>query len=130
VEIVRHCLEAWAGAHPEESLDLLAEDVVFDVRGARPDGRVWHGRDGVRQAMVEWTGTWDDWSVQVDQIIDIDDERVLLLWRESGRGKGSGLQMHQSGASITTVRNGQIVSFVPYLDRAQAFADAGIEPPG
>ena len=125
VAVVRGSMEAFLGASPESALELNSPDVVLDVT-IRPDGRVWHGREGVRQAMTEWTGAWEDWRVDVHEYIDAGDGRVIFVWTESGRGKGSGVDMHQEGATISTVRDGQIVSSVLYLDREKAFADAGL----
>jgi ketosteroid isomerase-like protein len=118
-------MEAWTGPEPERALELFSEDAVLDV-SIRPDGRVWRGREGVRQAMTEWTGAWEGWHVEVHDYVDAGEGRVVTVWTESGRGKGSGAAMHQEGASLMTVRDGQIVSAVLYLDREEAFADAGL----
>jgi ketosteroid isomerase-like protein len=126
VDVVRQIVEAWKSPDPQSALALLDEQVELDAT-IRPDGRVWHGRDGVRQAMTEWTGAWEDWRMEPERYVDVDDDRVLLLWVERGRGKGSGVDMEQRGATLMTLRDGRVASCVLYLDRAKAFADAGIE---
>jgi hypothetical protein len=59
-------------------------------------------------------------------LIDLGDDRVLALWRESGIGKGSGIPMEQEGASLFTLRDGLIVRWVAYLGRERALRAAGL----
>lgn len=40
------------------------------------------------EAVRTWSGTWEDYSSEVEQIIDAG-ERVVVVDRQSGRGKGS-----------------------------------------
>jgi ketosteroid isomerase-like protein len=126
VEIVRGVMEAWAHDAPESALAYLHPNVEFDAR-VRPDGKVWHGRDGVRQALIEWTGTWSDWRQDVERYIDAGDDRVVLLWRETGRAMGSGVPVSQQGATVVTIREGMIVSAVISLNRDQTLAALGLE---
>jgi hypothetical protein len=56
VELVRRSFEEYFGPDPAAALDFFDPGVEFDATD-RPDGRIWHGREGVRQAMTEWTGT-------------------------------------------------------------------------
>jgi ketosteroid isomerase-like protein len=126
VEIVRRAMEAWGSSNPEQALEYLHPEVEYDAR-VRPDGKMWHGREGVRQAMIEWTGAWSDWQVEVEDYLDAGQGRVVILWRESGRAKGSGAAMAQEGASVLTIRNGMIASFVASLDRQGTLKAVGLE---
>jgi ketosteroid isomerase-like protein len=125
VEVARLMMEAWGSSAPERALDYLHPEVEYDAT-VRPDGKVWHGRDGVRRAMIEWTGTWIDWRVEVEGYLDAGDGRVVVLWRESGRAKASGAKMAQEGATVTTVRDGMVVSFVASLDRQGTLKSVGL----
>jgi hypothetical protein len=65
----------------------------------------------------------------VDEYRELDDERVLVLARKSGRGRQSGLEiedMHAKGAVICHVIGGKVTRMVLYYDRARAFADHGV----
>jgi ketosteroid isomerase-like protein len=109
-------LEAYRSDAPEQALAYFHPDVAYDTT-LRPDGRVWHGREGVRRAMLEWTGAWDEYEMQIERCIQARDERVLLLWHERGRAKGSGVTASESGVSVFTLREGMIASVVVHLDR-------------
>ncbi len=69
VEIVRLHLEAWRSEHPERALGYMREDVEFDA-STRPGGKVWHGREGVSEALREWLEIWDEFRMEFEQLID------------------------------------------------------------
>ena len=126
VDLVRRMQEAFLGPDPERALTFFDTDVEYDAR-ERPDGRVWHGRSGVRAAMIEWGDAWDDWQVETERYLEAADGKVLIMWRERGRGKGSGVPMEQRGANVVTVRNGRIVHVRLYVHQLAALKAAGLE---
>jgi ketosteroid isomerase-like protein len=91
VEIVPRCCEAFNRGHYEAALDALDPDVEYELTHF-PDGRVYRGHAGVREAFRIWLGTWDHYRQEQEQFIDAGDEVVVCV-REYGRGKGSGLEL-------------------------------------
>jgi ketosteroid isomerase-like protein len=124
VEVVRRTLEAYASGDNETALAMLDPAVVIDWT-TRPDGGVFRGREGVVEAMRTWTGTFEDWTFEPKGIIDADD-CVLLVSREIGRGKGSGVEIERTGASVITLRNGKIIHWQGFNNRDEAFKAAGL----
>ncbi|HME02977.1 MAG TPA: hypothetical protein VKG38_08080 [Solirubrobacteraceae bacterium] len=62
-------------------------------------------------------------------IRELDSERVLVLARNSGRGKANGLElgeMRTRAANAFDVRAGRVVKLVIYGDRDRALADVGL----
>jgi ketosteroid isomerase-like protein len=118
---------AYGGADPDEALAYFHPDVAYDTR-LRPDGRVWRGREGVRRAMFEWTDAWDEYELQVERCLEAPDDRVVMLWNEHGRAKGSGVFVSFDGASVFALQKGMIVSAVVHADRDAALRAAGLEP--
>jgi hypothetical protein len=106
-------------------LEPEIEYVVAD--GPEPtSGR---GLTGLGQAWGAWISAWEDLSIQVDEYRPLDDERVLVLARKSGRGKHSGLEIddtHAKGAVICHVRDGKVLKVILYYNRAAAFSDLGL----
>jgi len=111
--------ESFLGPQPEHALAFFDADIVYDAR-ERPDGKVWHGHDGMRRAMADWSGVWEDWQVETERYIDAGKDNVLILWRERGRGKESGIAMQQRGASLVTVRGELIVHMRLYVHQRAA----------
>jgi hypothetical protein len=66
----------------------------------------------------------------VDEYRELDGGRVLVLFRRSGRGKTSGLEIDQlggKGADLFHVRGGKVTRLINYWDRDRALADHGLE---
>ena len=67
--------------------------------------------------------------IRAERFHELDDERVLVLVRLSGRGKVSGLDIAETGASgaeVWHVRDGKVVRLEMYWDRDEALAELGI----
>jgi ketosteroid isomerase-like protein len=127
VELVRSICAAWergdygsvGWAHPE--IEFVNADGFFP--GART------GIRGMAEGWREWLGAWDDFHQQAIEYREVDDERVLVLFRCSGRGKTSGLdlaQMHPLIAGLFHVREGRVTRFVGYLDHQRALEAVGL----
>ena len=121
VEIVRRHLDAWSSETPARALGYMSEDVEFDAR-ARPGGKVWHGREGVRAAIGEWVEIWDEFQLEFEELIDAGDDRVVSLWQERGRAKRSGALMSENGATVFTLAGGEIVDVLVSIDREAVLA--------
>jgi ketosteroid isomerase-like protein len=110
-------------AHPE------VEYVIAD--GPSP-GR-WTGPAGMEEAFRDNLIGWKDFRVGVDDYLELDHERVLVLTRSTAHGKAGGLvvgQMRTRGAALYTVRAGKVTKLVYYWDRQRALADVGLSRAG
>jgi ketosteroid isomerase-like protein len=126
VGLVGGMMEAFVGPEPARALAFFDPDVVYDARERR-DGKVWHGRDGIRRAMSEWGEVWDEWEIATEGYLDAGSDKVLFLWRERGRGKGSGVPLEQRGPNLVTVGAGGILHVRLYVNRREALRAAGLE---
>lgn len=82
-------------------------------------------------AWREVLSAWEDLRAAPDHYRELDDERVVVLTHNTGRGKTSGLelgQMHTKGANVFHIRHGQVAKLVVYWDGNRAFADLGLTP--
>jgi hypothetical protein len=87
VEVVRGMWDAFLGGDGGRALAAFHPDVVWDGRNL-PDGRVAHGVGEVIDHVSRWAGMWEEWTVDVERIIDAGGDQVLLIMRERGRGRG------------------------------------------
>jgi hypothetical protein len=72
---------------------------------------------------------WEDYGIKAEQFRVLDDERVFVLVRLSGRGRTSGLDIqatHATGAQLWHVRGGKVVRLILYWSSEQALADLGL----
>jgi ketosteroid isomerase-like protein len=131
VELVRSLFADWERgdftpaewAHPE------IEFVIAD--GPEPGTST--GLAGMAQAMRGWLSGWENYRLEAEQYRELDDERVLVFYSQSGRGKASGLELAQrwpKAASLFLIRDNKVTSLVTYFDRERALADLGLGPEG
>jgi ketosteroid isomerase-like protein len=125
VEVVRRLHEAFLGGDYEAALACFADDAVTDMT-VRPDGRLYHGPQGMFEAMAVWIQMWDDYRFEPEDYVDAGDERVVLLWTEYGRGKGSTAPVEIRGGTVWTVRGGKVVRVKPYTNRDRALEAVGL----
>ncbi len=96
--------------------------------GPEPGTRV--GVAAMEKGLSDVLDAWQDYRVKVEEYRELDDERVLVFVRRSGRGRVSGLELEEmrtSGASLYCIRDGRVTRLVNYMDRDRALADLGLE---
>jgi hypothetical protein len=125
VELVQAMDAAFVGDNPASALAFVAEDCVLDFSW-RPGGGVYQGHQEIAHGVLEWMGTWENWQLTFEKYIEVDDERVVAFWHESGRGKGSGIAYEQRGANVYRVRGGQLIEWKLFRTRADALAAVGL----
>jgi ketosteroid isomerase-like protein len=128
MEIVQSICAAWergdygsvGWAHPE--IEFVGVD------GPAPAAR--RGLTAMAEGWRDWLGAWEDFNQRAIEYREVDGERVLVLFRCSGRGKTSGLdlaQMHPLIAGLFQVRDGKVTRFVGYLDHERALEAVGLK---
>jgi ketosteroid isomerase-like protein len=110
-----------------EWADPEIEYVVVDG----PEPGSWTGLADMAEAARARLSLWEGYRIEAEEYRELDDERVLVLVHRSGRGKSSGLDLGQlatRGAQLIHVRDGKVVRYVTWFDRARALADLGLGP--
>jgi ketosteroid isomerase-like protein len=125
VEIVRRHLEALRSETPQLALGYMRDDVEFDA-STRPDGKVWHGHDGAREALGEWREIWDEYELKFGDVVDASPDKVVALWSESGRARQSGAFLSQDGATVFTLADGVITHVLVSVDPHGVLARLGV----
>jgi ketosteroid isomerase-like protein len=131
LELVRSILAEWQRGE-YRSIEWAHPDIEF-VLADLPDAAKWRGVSGMAEAWRQFLGAWQGHHVEVDDLLELDSERVLSLGRVAGRGRTSGLDlepMQTEGANLFHVRAGKVTRLVVYFDRDHALADAGLAPEG
>jgi ketosteroid isomerase-like protein len=124
VDLVRSICAAWERGD-YHSAEWAHPQIEFVTEGGVEPGK-WTGVAGMAEGWSTWLGAWEEFHQEADKYLVVDDERVLVFFRFSGRGKTSGLELGQvrsDGAGLFHVRDGKVTRFVGYYDREQALAD-------
>jgi ketosteroid isomerase-like protein len=105
-------------------------DAEFEIVAAdgAETGRT--GLAGTVQGIREFLSAWENFRITAEEYRELDDGRILVLDRRSGRSKTTGLDlatMRTQGARVFQIREGKVTRLVLYLDRERALADLGLE---
>ena len=127
VEIVREMYDRREGGDMYVGESVHPEIVFIRIGSELPDvAGEWHGKEGLRQATAEYLNVFEDYRFEVEKIIDLGG-RVLVLERHSARGKLSGASISQDVGTLLTLRDGKIVRWEYYWERAEALEAAGVK---
>ena len=131
VELVRSVCSEWERGE-YRSNEWADSDIDFLFADGPAPGR-WTGLAEMAEGWRAWLGGWEDFRQKAEEYRELDSERVLVLFRASGRGKTSRLNLKKmagQGAGLFHVRRGKVIRFVIYLDREHALAELGLEGEG
>jgi|SRR5215211_266646 len=107
---------------------LFDEQIELDARGyAELPGTVvaGRGREVVERFCREYWGTWADYSAKPEGFIDAGDHVVVKV-RERGKGKGSGVPFERTNFQVWTLRDGRLVLWRMFADKAEALEAVGL----
>jgi ketosteroid isomerase-like protein len=126
VEIVRRMLDAFASGQAEVSLGMLAPDAKwYGTVGGLEEGQVFEGREAIAAGLSESLGTWDDLTLEVEDLIAVGDA-VLVYLHEVARFPDSDAVIESRTAIVYTLADGAVTEARAYLDRAAAREAVGL----
>ena len=96
------------------------------IEGALDDVGIMRGEHAVRRYYQDWIDTVDQLQVGVVEVIAEAGEQVVVVVRNSGRGRVSGAPSSGRYYVACIVRDGQIVSGREYATREQALEAVGL----
>ena len=96
------------------------------IEGALDDRGPVHGKDAMRAYAQDWLDTFDDFTTEPVEVIDVGDDRVVAVLKASGRARLSGIETDLTYAVVYTFRDGKIARGREYMERDEALEAAGL----
>jgi ketosteroid isomerase-like protein len=129
VAIVRAMFEAGGSTSKEEILAALPEaipalfhpDAEWIEAPERIDSKTHRGHSGIRDSFEQWLEQWDDYRLTAERFEDHGDQ-VLVVSRESGKGRGSGASTEATIYAVLTFRDGKVSCYREFYGEAAARA--------
>ena len=126
VEIVRRVWEAAERGDTQAAFAFYDLAIVWESRYMGPiEGGVYHGHEGVRQFFRDWLGSFETYRAQAETFIDAGD-KVVVGYRVSGRGKGSGVEIEMARWNVYGISNGLVIRVEIFETRAEALEAVGL----
>jgi ketosteroid isomerase-like protein len=129
VDVVRSILAAWERGDLS-SLGWADPEIEF-VFADGPEPGSYIGRASMEELFRDWLNAFAEFRLLVDDVIELDDERVLALTYAGGHGRASGVDLalaQSKAAHLFELRDGKVVRLVVYFERGRALGDLGLSP--
>ena len=108
------------------TLDAIwSEEAEFHSTFAASEGRVFRGRQGIRDYFDTLGDVFDDMRIEIEQITDVGEDRLVVELRVSGRGKGSGVNVEQRNGQVWTIVDSKVARIDSYMNSTDAFEAVG-----
>jgi ketosteroid isomerase-like protein len=126
VEIVREVTDAFARGDLEAVFAAVAPEIEWDFTHTDqwPEQKVYRGYEAVLEFFRAWTEEWDDYHFEVEEIRDAGNQAVVVI-RDEGTGKRSGLKLERTHGELWTVRDGKVIRIELFDDKDAALAAVG-----
>ena len=126
VDVVKRAVDAYNRRDLKVFAGLMTPDFEFYAGTVTAlGGDEYRGREGVERFAADTRESWEELQNVAEEFRDLGD-RVLMLGRFVGRGKGSGAPIDVPMAGLYDLRGDRIRRYRGYLDRAEAFRAAGV----
>jgi ketosteroid isomerase-like protein len=122
VELTGRVFQALSSRDIDAVMSFLAPDAVSESRGL---GTSFEGQAAIRRFIEEWTGAYDQFDVQPEEIVDLGCGVTLAVFHLSGRLVGSTSPVEwRPVAAVGIWVDGMIERLTTYLDIDEARAAA------
>jgi uncharacterized protein len=103
----------------EETIAILAPDVVWRESAQLPGAGELRGREAVRAFLADFLDSWERFEQTVERTVTSGD-RIAIVIRARTVGRGSGAEVETRYAHVWTVRDGLGVRVDAYRDVDEA----------
>jgi ketosteroid isomerase-like protein len=124
VELVKRGADAFNRRDVDAILDVIRPDCVLSSQLLDVTAE-FGGRDGIEHLYAMLSESWEDFQTVPQEYRDLGD-RVLVLGRNRGRGKASGVAIDGPSGALFEFRDGKISRIRLFLDHNDAQRAAGL----
>jgi ketosteroid isomerase-like protein len=124
VETVRRMYEAFHAGDADGALAYFDPEVEVDA-SVRVDEGIGHGRGAVNAMVARWLAAWDEWREEIEEIRDLGSQ-VLVVSKQHGRAKGSGIEVETRYAVLYEIPADKITRMALYSEPAEALEAVGL----
>jgi ketosteroid isomerase-like protein len=128
VRIVRTTIASINSRDLDRALEAADQDFEADWSNsiAPQGGGVYRGRERARELFESFLEAWEEFRWEPQEIIAVDDARVVVVNRVRGRGRGSGVEVDATGAQLWTISGGKVRRIKLYQSKADALEAVGL----
>jgi ketosteroid isomerase-like protein len=123
----RTAFEAVSRGDLERAAEMVSPEFVIDDHTVPEDTTAERGLGAFRATLSRLGEAFDDYRVELLDVTDLGDGRLLAVIRTSGTGKGSGIEIDGEVGQVVTVESGLMMRADVYPSPDEARRAAGLE---
>jgi len=128
IELVRRTIDLVNATEIDRALEELADDFEMDWSNSiGPLKGIYRGRQEVLKLWRTFLDAWDAVQWDPEEIIEVDESRVIAVNHVRARGRGSGAAVDSVGALLYTISDGKARSIKLFQSKAEALEAVGLE---
>ncbi len=125
VEIVRRNYER-VTATRQMPPELFDTDFEVDATSVGAGVGVTHGLEAAQEFLLEYWETFENFRVELEEVIHADDEQVVTVVRDGGRIKGSDAETWNRFFHVWSFSDSKIARLSIHIERNRALEAAGL----
>ena len=117
-----------AGASDRLAALSSAFDATFEFEAHAVGGDIGRGKglEELAAAWREWMSPFETWWTEIEDVVDVDDDRVLVLIRDHIRPRDGDSEIESLGCNLWTLREGKVIRIDFYPVRSEGLKAAGL----
>ena len=123
IEAIRRNFERWNTGDREVRLDEVDPELELHSRML---GRVVRGPEGLRSWFEEIDQQFDQWQLEIADVREAHQDRILVLGNIHLRGRGSEVEFDQPMAWLIDFRDGKVTRLEMFPGHSDALQAAGL----
>ena len=121
IDVVRDLIDDLNEGRVDELIGRIDLDFEWTPLEHSPVARPYRGREQVRGYVEDWLATFDSLHLELEELREVG-ERVIASVHGHGRGRLSGIELHNSFCQVWMFRSGTPTCMREYRDLDQALA--------
>jgi uncharacterized protein len=119
-ELIRPIYEEWGRGNWRPRFEIYHPRMEWGWSDEFPGlAGVYEDREDPNPRLRAWLDGWEHWRAEAEEYLEFGDH-VVVLANYYGRGKGSGVEIHQEGAHVFELRDGKVVRLEIFATRERA----------
>jgi ketosteroid isomerase-like protein len=122
---LRRMIEDFNSVGIEAALVHVHPELVWLAPPEWLEKSVYEGHEGIRELAASWGQNFEQYRVEIDRIVELEDGRALALLMQRGTIKDSGAEVEQPVAWITEFQTGLVARVQVYFSWETALEKVG-----
>jgi ketosteroid isomerase-like protein len=121
-----NAIEAFNEGGVEGALAYLHPEIEWWAPPEWLEDPVYEGHDGIRRLAAYWTELFDQYRLEPERVVDVGDDRVVVLLNQLGQIRGSGDRIEGPLGYLAEVHGGLVTRVNIYFSWEQTLEAAGL----